>query len=321
MEKVLITGITGQDGLFLTREIILSNPNTKIYGISRNKNNLDFEKKLDFLGITNRNNIEMFNVDLSNKDEVNKFINSIEMTQIYNLSGPSSVYESIKNPISSYDKITVIFENLINSIKSNNLNVSFFQASSSEMFGKSKLNTFSENSNFNPQSPYAKAKLHNHQRVIDLSRTFNIKSGIMFNHESEFRDSKYLFSKIIRTAKKIKTKELNKLTVGSLTYERDWLFAGDVAKAMIKIINEGKENSYIISSGKSHSIKYLISTVFDFYGLEWEKYVEVDSSLLRAGDPEKIYSDPSRLTKELGWKPKYNFEQLIERCILKNKSF
>ena len=240
MEKVLITGITGQDGLFLTREIILSDPNTKIYGISRNKNNLDFKKKLDSLGITNRNNIEMFNIDLSNKDEVNKFINSIEVTQIYNLSGPSSVYESIKNPISSYDKITVIFENLINSIKSSNLNISFFQASSSEMFGKSKLNTFSENSNFNPQSPYAKAKLHNHQQVIDLSRTFNIKSGIMFNHESEFRDSKYLFSKIIRTAKKIKTKELNKLTVGSLTYERDWLFAGDVAKAMMKIINEGK---------------------------------------------------------------------------------
>jgi len=321
MEKVLITGITGQDGIFLTKEILLNNPNSKIYGISRQKNNLKFLKNLESIGIKNYENITVLNVDISNKDETLKNLKSLNIAKIYNLSGPSSVYESINQPEKTFEEITSIFESLISFVKESNSNISFFQASSSEMFGRNNTDILSENSSFNPQSPYAKAKLYNHEKVIELSKDIDIKSGIMFNHESEFRGSKYLFSKIINAAKKIKEKEMKKLTVGSLTYERDWLFAGDVANAILKIVNKGIESSYIISSGKSHSIEYLISLVFDFYNLNWEKYVEVDSSLLRKGDPEKIYSDPKKLVNELGWRPKYNFEQLLERCVLKYESF
>ena len=321
MEKVLITGITGQDGIFLTKEILLDNPYSKIYGISRQKNNLKFLKNLESIGIKNYENITVLNVDISNKDETLKILKSLNIAKIYNLSGPSSVYESINQPKKTFKEITSVFENLISSVKESNLNISFFQASSSEMFGRNNTDILSENSSFNPQSPYAKAKLYNHEKVIELSKDIDIKSGIMFNHESEFRSSNYLFSKIINTAKKIKEKEVKKLTVGSLTYERDWSFAGDVANAILKITNSGKESSYIICSGKSHSIEYLISIVFDFYNLNWEKYVEVDSSLLRKGDPEKIYSDPKKLVNELDWIPKYNFEQLVERCVLKHESF
>ena len=318
MEKVLITGISGQDGLFLTKNLLQESPSLKIYGISRRNKILDFERKIKYLGIEDTRNIRVSNIDLLNKEEIKNFINTHKFTKIYNLTGPSSVYDSVKKPEETFYIITKIFENLIEVILDKKTDLSFFQASSSEMFGKSNSKILTEESEFLPNSPYAKAKLYNHNMVIDLSKELDIKSGIMFNHESEFRDSKYLFSKIIKGAKDIKNKKIKKITVGSLNYERDWLFAGDVTKAIIKITKSGKKNSYVISSGKSHSIEYLISIVFDLFNLNWEKYVEVDSNLLRKNDPEKIFSNPSRLVNELNWKPEYSFEQLIERCVSKS---
>jgi GDPmannose 4,6-dehydratase len=316
MEKILITGITGQDGLFLTKNILKTNPDSEIYGISRNTNNLEYKKSLEKLDIEKIDNIEIFNVNLMDKINVKKFINSTKPTTIFNLAGPSSVSESLIYPKDTFSKITTIFNNLTEVLIEENVSIPFFQASSSEMFGSSNTEVLNENSVFRPQSPYAKAKLQNHKNVINLSKHLNIKSGIMFNHESEFRKTEYLFMKVINAAKNISEKKLKKLTIGSLTYERDWSFAGDVSRAMLDIINFGKENSYIIGTGKSHTIEYLISLVFDFYSLNWRKYIEVDSSLLREGDPEKIYCDPSRLKNELNWKPLYSFEELVERCIL-----
>ena len=316
MEKILITGITGQDGLFLTKNILKTKPDSKIYGISRNTNDLKYKKKLKKLDIEKIDNIEIFNVNLLDKIHVKKFINSTKPTTIFNLTGPSSVSESLIDSKDTFSKITTIFNNLTEVLIEENVSIPFFQASSSEMFGKNNTEVLTENSFFRPQSPYAKAKLQNHKKVINLSKQLNIKSGIMFNHESEFRETEYLFMKVINAAKNISEKKLKKLTIGSLTYERDWSFAGDVSRAMLDIINFGKENSYIIGTGKSHTIEYLISLVFDFYSLNWRKYIEVDPSLLREGDPEKIYCDPSRLKNELNWEPLYSFEELVERCIL-----
>jgi GDPmannose 4,6-dehydratase len=316
MEKVLITGITGQDGIFLSKNILKSNPDVKVYGVTRKADNQEFKRNLLKVGTKNTDNIKIYNFNLLNKLHVRQFIQSVQPTIIYNLSGPSSVGESIIYPKKTHDEITMIFENLVSALIDEKIFIPFFQASSSEMYGTNKEEILTEDSEFNPQSPYAKAKLVNHNKVINLSREFNIKSGIMFNHESEFRKSEYLFKKVINGAKHISQKKLNSLKVGSLTYERDWTFAGDVSKAMIKIIHSGSKNSYIIGSGKSHSIQYFISLVFDHFNLDWEKYVEVDPSLLRVGDPEKITCDPSRLIKELNWKPEYTFENLVERCVL-----
>ena len=318
MEKVLLTGITGQDGIFLSKNILKTNPDARIYGVSRRTGDQNF--KQDFLkaGIKNIDNIKIHNINLLDKLEVRKLIQSVKPTTIYNLSGPSSVNESLIYPEKTFDKITMIFENLISAIFEEKYLVPFFQASSSEMFGRNNEVLLTETSEFNPQSPYAKAKLRNHERVLELSREFKIKSGIMFNHESEFRKSEYLFQKVINGAKNISQKKLKTLKIGSLSYERDWTFAGDVSKAMIEIINYGSESSYVIGSGKSHSIEYFISLVFDHFNLNWNNHIEVDSSLLRAGDPEKITCDPSRLIKVLNWKPEYTFENLVERCVSKS---
>lgn len=315
MEKVLITGITGQDGLFLSKNILKKNPDAKIYGVSRKTDNQEFKRNLRKVGTKNTDNIKIYNINLLNKMHVRKFIQSVQPTIIYNLSGPSSVGESLIYPQKTFDEITMIFENLISALFAEKIFIPFFQASSSEMFGTNNEKILTEDSEFNPQSPYAKAKLKNHKKVIELSKEFNIKSGIMFNHESEFRKSNYLFKKVINGAKNISEKKLNTLKVGSLTYERDWTFAGDISKAMIEIINSGSKNSYVIGSGKSHSIQYFISLVFDHFNLNWEKYVQVEPSLLRVGDPEKITCDPTRLINELNWKPEYTFENLVERCV------
>ena len=318
MEKVLITGITGQDGIFLSKNILNTNSDAQIYGVTRSISDQNFKRNLLKVGIKNIDNIKIYNINLLDKLDVKKLIQSVQPTIIYNLSGPSSVTQSLLYPEKTFDHITLIFDNLISTMFEEKFIVPFFQASSSEMFGKNEAALLSEKSEFNPQSPYAKAKFRNHIRVLELSRKINIKSGIMFNHESEFRKSEYLFKKVINAAKKISQKKLNTLKIGSLSYERDWTFAGDVSKAMIEIINNGNENTYVIGSGKSHSIQYFISLVFDHFNLNWENYVEVDPLLLRAGDPEKIKCDPSRLFKELNWKPEYTFESLVERCVLKS---
>ena len=198
----------------------------------------------------------------------------------------------------------------------------FFQASSSEMFSNANNQNLDEKSNFGPRSPYSEAKLQNHQKTIEYWKTYNWKiySGIMFNHESEFRGEDYLFMKIINSARLIKFKKLKKFTVGSLDYQRDWLFAGDVVKAITKIMNNGKDYNYVIGSGEANSIHNLIEIVFEYFDLKWEKYINVDPSLLRKNDPKIICSNPKKLMSELNWKNEYSFEKLVHRCITKNNS-
>ena len=313
MKKVFITGITGQDGLFLTQ--ILSEKNFKIYGTSRSLDNQSFFKNLHYLGVETFENI--FKLDLLNYSKVKSFINDIKPDYIVNLSGPSSVYDSYKRPIESQNQIISIFNNLINSCIELNFFPTIFQASSSEMFKQSDNKGLDENCEFDPKSPYAKAKFINHMRILDLVKKYdwNIKSGIMFNHESEFRTKDYLFMKVINAAYEIKIGKIENLAVGSLVLERDWSFAGDVAKAIESIMISGKDNTYVIGEGKPKKIKDLIEIVFDYNNLNFEQYIIIDEKLLRKGDPLTIYSDPKKLKDELKWSPKLSFEELVFRCI------
>jgi len=209
-----------------------------------------------------------------------------------------------------------IFDNLINGCKKNNITPRFFQASSSEMFeiNEGKLN---ENSKMKPRNPYSLSKLRNHQKVINLNKEleWNIFSGVLFNHESEFRSAEYLFLKIIKQTKEIAEKKRNVLKIGSLEYQRDWSFAGDIAIAIKEITLNGTKPTYVVGSGTSTSIKFLIDFVFDYFGLNPEKYIEIDEKILRPNDPLKIVSDPSLINRELNWRTAISIEKLIKRCI------
>ena len=316
MKKHLITGITGQDGIFLVEKILTEEPNSKIIGISRKENLKSFYSNLKSLDLNNFKNLYIYNLDLTNFDDTCYFLKKNSPDYIYNLSGPSSPYESLSFP-EKYKLIITIFDNLTKASIKNNLFPNFFQASSSEMFKDSEGQNLNEFSSFEPNSPYSKFKYQNHKKVLELRTNYEwqIISGIMFNHESEFRKENYLFRKIIDSAYKIKKGELNNLTVGSLEYTRDWSFAGDISNAIYAITNNGSHESYVVGSGQGNTIERLIDIVFDFFNLDYKSFVNVDNSILRKGDPKHIVADPSRVMDELMWKPKISFETLIKRCI------
>ena len=316
MKKHLITGITGQDGIFLTREILKDNKNTKIIGISRNKNTKTFYKNLSRLNLKNLEDVEIIDVDLNNSEKVESLLNSIKPDFVYNLAGPSSPYESIENP-KKYKQIENIFNNLVNGLIKNKNFCNFYQASTSEMFLGSNNEKLNETSPFGPKTPYALSKLENHMKIMDLREEYEWKifSGIMFNHESEYRKDNYLFMKIINTAKEIKENKKEILTIGSLHYKRDWTFAGDTAKAIYKIINFAKDGLYVIGSGKENTIEDIITIVFDYFELNKEEKIVTDESLLREGGSTYIVSDPSKIKSELNWKAKLSFDDLVLRCL------
>ena len=190
------------------------------------------------------------------------------------------------------------------------------------MFSPNLEGKIDESCKLEPNSPYAKAKVSNHKKLLNLidEHEWNLTSGIMFNHESEFRENNYLTSKIINTAFQIYKKREDKLIIGSLDYVRDWSFAGDIMEAASILTFNDAKGSYVLGSGVGKSIKDLVQIVFSYFNLDWDKYVVVDNSLLRSGDPKIKISDPSKIFNEYGWKTKLSFEDLIERCIEKKLS-
>ena len=319
MKNIFITGITGQDGLFLTSKILDSEENIKVFGNSRFNNQSIFFDKLATISNNNFKNIEFFNIDLDNYKQTESFLTDVKPEIIYNLSGPSSVYKSISDNGYTQKKIINIFENIIKSTLSiNGYSPSIFQSSSSEMFGENTSGEFNEDSNLLPLTPYAEAKYKNHLKVLELStKGLDIKSGIMFNHESEFRTDEYLITKIINSAISIKNNKQTKLTLGSLNQVRDWTFAGDVTNAIYKITNLGSSNSYVIGAGRSNKIKDIVQIVFSYFNLDWEEFVEEDNKLLRDGSLKKVVANPKKIAEELDWEAKLSFEDLILRCIEK----
>ncbi len=317
MENILITGISGQDGIFLTKNLLNKNEKLTIHGTSRKKSQEFIIRQLEKVKTNNLQNLKIYNLDLENKNEVENLVDKIKPNKIFNLSGPSSVYDSFNNPQKTENTILTIFDNLIDVLISKDMKCNFFQASSSEMFTTNPEGKIDESSKLKPNSPYAKAKTSNHSKVLDLinEHQWNITSGIMFNHESEFREDDYLTSKVINTAFQIYKKRDDKLIIGSLDYVRDWSFAGDIMDAASILTFNGAKGSYVLGSGVGKSIKDLVQIVFSYFNLDWEKYVVVDSSLLRSGDPKIKISDPSKIFQQYGWKTKVSFEDLIERCI------
>ena len=316
-KNILITGITGQDGLFLTSYLANESHSYNIIGIARGSKEIFFKNLNTLNPDINSENITILNCDLKDKNQVSSLLQDIRPHQIYNLTGPSSVYESIYKPELYKQLIPLYFNNLVNSCIDLHMYPSFFQASSSEMFSVENDMPLNEMSNFGPRNAYSRAKYEVFLSVNELKREYdwNIKSGIMFNHESEFRDKSYLFTKIIDAAISIKNKKQKEINIGSLSYVRDWSFAGDVAEA-IALISHSKDNSdYVIGSGVGVSIKEVLDIAFSRLGLNYTNYVNVDSTLLRKNDPETIVSDPNRLNSDLGWAPKVEIENLIYRCM------
>jgi len=317
-KKVLITGITGQDGIFLSKELV-ENDDYEIIGLSRENNLNSFNKKLKTLkfDLKKFQNIKIINIDLTEKSEVKKLIKANKFDFVYNLSGPSSVYESIKNPQKSKMEISLIFNNLIDSFVDENYFPNFFQASSSEMFNDEPTEKITEEIRLSPSSPYGKAKAEIHEYISSIRNKYNwnISSGIMFNHESELRNDDYLFMKIINRAIEIKNNVNNEIKLGSLDIQRDWSYAGDVMKAAKLIIESDNGEDYVIGSGKPTSIKSLVEFVFGYFDLDYLNYFQEDKNLLRPNEPKIKYSSPKKIKEDFGWETKLTVNDILEKCI------
>ena len=317
MENILITGITGQDGLFLTEKYLNENKNYYVYGISRS-NDLDlFYKRLNSLNVKSIDNLKILNIDLNNKGKVFDLLEKIKPSAVYNFSGPSSVYRSLNYQEESITTIKNIFYNLTESLIELENFCNFFQASSSEMFENVSNNAIDENTKMIPNSPYAKGKYENHKTVLKLSKEYNwnIVSGVMFNHESEFREDDYLIKKIINSADKIRKKQSSKFQLGSVDYIRDWSFAGDVINAAFTLIENNAKGSYVIGSGKGSKILDIVEIVFNNFNLNWEDCLEINEDLLRKGDAKVKVSNPAKIKQDIGWETSMDFDELILRCI------
>ena len=322
MDRILITGITGQDGVFLTSKLFSLNNNIKIYGISRNINNPNFYKKIEKINKNfNLDNIQLINTNLFNYIEASNLISDLKPTVIINLAGPSSVSESINNE--KYYKVHLedSFNNIANSVTSLNLKTKIFQASSSEMFDNSgdRLN---EQSALKPRNPYSNSKYKIHLKIKHLRKhsDLNISSGIMFNHESEFRSKQFLVMNIIQNALRIKRKEIENFKIGSIDYVRDWSFAGDIMDAVLQIIMQDNLEDFVLGSGEGTQVRHLLEYVFSFLNLNWEEHVEIDKTILRKNDPLSIVSNPEKILNKLGWKAEMDIEKLLFRMIENIKS-
>ena len=319
MKNIFITGITGQDGIFLVSKILKLDNKVRIFGSTRNSNETLFYKKLNALNTPKHKDIKLLNIDLEDFNSVNKLISDIEPAQIYNLTGPSSVIKSVNDNMATHTSIINIFDNLINSLKKNNISTDFFQASSSEMFSINETGKFNEESELDPLTPYAEAKMINHHKVLDLSNDhgWKIRSGIMFNHESEFRAKEYLLMQIIHSAKKISENNSNEFQIGSLDLIRDWSFAGDIVDGIYKINNAAKSNSYVIGSGIGTPIRKLVDIVFKYFELDYKEFLVINEELTRKNNQRKIVADNRKIKSELNWTTSLTIEELVIRCIKK----
>jgi len=317
MNNVFISGISGQDGIFLTSKLLKNNQNIKIFGTTRNRDNL-FYKKLYF--IDSKADIARVNIlqtDLTKYNNVLEIFNLVKPAIIFNLSGPSSPSESMYIGQNFKLIINLIFDNLINASNLLKKDFVFFQPSSSETFSNKNKGPLNEDSLMEPRSPYGSAKYEIYKKSLELKekKGIDIRNGILFNHESEFRNSNFLIMKIIESAIKIKSGSETKFELGSLDYIRDWSHASDTVNAIFKIVHGRDSSNFVVGSGIGHKIKDIVEIVFENYKLNYEDFLSINPKLLRFNDPISIISDPSKIKSKLDWSPKVSFEETILKCI------
>ncbi len=316
MRRALILGVTGQDGQFLAN--LLLNSDYQVLGASRNPPNYR-NNPLGLLRIEHRI------VDIARYSDLVRLVQAFAPDEIYNISGESSVAKSFLNPTETVSSNVIGVLNLLNAIRELGIqdHVRLFQASSSEMFGSSKLQ-LSENSPLSPKSPYGVSKFLAHTICSQYREEFGIwvSSGILFNHESELRSQHFVFQKVIRSLVEISQGKKKFLTLGNLEIYRDWGYAGDYVEAMQKSLQTDNPRDYVVATGKLNSLRNVIEKTCELLGLSCaiDSFVKIDQSLIRPLDIERTWGDPKLAYELLGWKAKTTFEQLIEKMVRVNLS-
>ena len=310
IKKVLITGITGQDGSYLA-EFLLSK-GYEVFGLVRRTSILNFERIKHI-----QDNIKLISGDLLDQNSLINAIKESNPDEIYNLASQSFVPASWKQPVFTGEATALGVARMLEAIRAVDPKIKFYQASSSEMFGKVREIPQTEKTQFYPRSPYGVAKLYGHWITVNYRESYNMFccSGILFNHESPRRGLEFVTRKVTNTAAKIKLGLSKELRLGNLNAKRDWGFAGDYVKVMWLMLQRDEPDDYVISTGLTHSVKDLLQVAFDYVNLNWKDYVLVDPKFVRPAEVELLLGDSTKALKKLGWTPETSFEELIKMMI------
>ncbi len=308
MKRALITGVTGQDGAYLSK--FLLEMNYEAYGIVRNSIDLNL-KNLKLIGI--ENNVKLLPGNLLDLSNAIRILENIEPNEIYNLASQSSVGVSFEQPIGTIEFNVLSTINLLEAMRILRLKSKFYQASSSEMYGKVNELPVTEETALHPVSPYAISKAAAHWITANYREAYDLSccSGILFNHESVLRGKNFVTKKIISTAVRIKKGSGEKLKLGNIEVQRDWGYAPEYVKAMWIMLQQHDLTDYIIASGEAHSLREFIELVFGYLGLKWEEHVILEKSLYRPSDIEIIYGNPAKAKANLAWEYHISFDELI----------
>ena len=309
-KRALITGVTGQDGSYLA-EFLLSKGYT-VTGMVRRSSTENYGR-LD--GIKER--IDIRQADLLDQYSLSKLIEECEPDEVYNLAAMSFVPTSWNQPVLTAEFTGVGVTRVLEAIRSVNPRIRFYQASSSEMFGKVQEIPQSEKTPFHPRSPYGVAKVYGHWITVNYRESYDIfgVSGILFNHESPRRGLEFVTRKVTHTAARIKLGLEKELRMGTLDAKRDWGYAGDYVRAMWMMLQQDLPRDFVIATGETHSVRELVELAFSHLDLDYRDFVVQDERFMRPAEVDLLIGDPSRAREELGWKPEVSFKELVRMMV------
>ena len=310
MPKALITGITGQDGSYLAEALL--HKGYEVVGMVRRSSTVNYERIAHIQG-----SIEFVNGDLLDQVSLIDAIKIHEPDEIYNLAAQSFVQTSFGQPVLTGETTALSVTRMLDAIRIVNPKIRFYQASSSEMFGKVAEVPQTEATPFYPRSPYGVAKVYGHWITVNYRESYNLhaSSGILFNHESPRRGLEFVTRKISYGAASIKLGLEEKLSLGNLDAKRDWGFAGDYVEAMWMMLQQEEPDDYIICSGMTHSVREFCDLAFSHLGLNYEDHVVVDEQFFRPAEVDLLVGDYGKAKRVLAWEPSTSFEDLVTMMV------
>ena len=310
MKKALITGITGQDGSYLA-ELLLAK-GYEVFGMVRRSSTESFERLNHII-----DKLTLKQADLLDQLSLIELVQEIRPDEIYNLAAQSFVPTSWNQPVLTGEFTALGVTRMLEAIRLVSPKSKFYQASSSEMFGKVRETPQRELTPFYPRSPYGVAKAYGHFITVNYRESYDLFacSGILFNHESPRRGKEFVTRKISDAVARIKLGKLDKLYLGNLEAKRDWGFAGDYVEAMWLMLQNKKPDDFVIGTGEMHSVKDFAQIAFDHVGLDYKKYVEIDKEFFRPAEVETLVANNEKAKKILKWQPKITFEKLVKMMV------
>ena len=308
--RALITGVTGQDGTYLAE--FLLDKGYEVHGMVR-RSATESVGRVEHL----RPRIQLHQGDLLDQSSLAALLCTVRPREVYNLAAQTFVPTSFDQPVLTGDITGLGVTRMLEAIRQVDKSIRFYQASSSEMFGRVQQEPQNEATPFWPRSPYGVAKVYGHWTTVNYRESYDLFacSGIMFNHESPLRGKNFVTRKVTDAVARIKLGLADRLKLGNLEAQRDWGFAGDYVEAMWMMLQQDAPDDYVIATGEKHSVRALVELAFGRVGLDWQQHVDIDPDLLRPAEVNTLRGDASKARAKLGWQPKMKFKELIETMV------